>query len=91
MGNALLIFKQALQNNDTLVHELGHTFALPHFFQAGSWNKHQFYQGHSDNIMDYTWYSKVTPYNIPPNFKNLRVSFSKWQWELIRNDRSMHL
>ncbi|MBE0443559.1 zinc-dependent metalloprotease [Psychrobacter sp. FME13] len=77
----------------TTIHELGHTLGLPHTFETSSSAKHQFYQGYTDNIMDYN--DKLDPSGINQDiqlnefYENNLASF-KWQWDIIRNDRSIY-
>lgn len=96
-GNACIIFHTGITSSvTTYIHELGHTFSLPHTFEIVL-NPHVFYQAYTDNIMDYPtvdFYQrdnigtliqskKVNPYN------EYRWSFFKWQWDTIRQDRSL--
>lgn len=78
------------------IHELGHTLGLPHTFETSSSAKHQFYQGYTDNIMDYDTkldptdsYKKLPDRLFNQFYMNTLASF-KWQWDIVRNDRSIY-
>ena len=57
---AYAIFKDGLTNRRAILHEAGHSMGLQHTFSRGdpshglSSPPHTFYQGYTDNIMDYT-------------------------------------
>lgn len=89
-GNMVIIFAQAATNNDTLVHEIGHSLRLPHIFQSGSLNNYEFYQGFSDKLMDYTWHRgiKGRPDISNPNLP--RIQFTRYQWYIMQNDTSIY-
>lgn len=85
-GNSYIVFNIGLQNARTIIHECGHSFGLPHTFQEGSYaGPHIFYQGYTDAYMDYDW-SQPSSANI---YSGKMFSFYKWQWELMRRDRSL--
>ena len=97
-GNSYILFKSGLPDNFTLIHEAGHSFGLPHVFQMGALaGPHKFYHGYTDNVMDYDWQMGppsvgvgAQPTSTGPNrFMGKTYSFCKWQWEIIRNDRSL--
>ena len=90
-GNMFVIFANALTDDHTIVHEAAHSFTLPHIFEHTNINnKPIFYQGYTENYMDYTWlYKDVyikedTSYN---KYDGQMYSFFKWQWDLMRNDK----
>lgn len=72
-----------------MLHEGAHSFSLMHTFQEGTYtSKHIFYKGFLDNIMDYVnqvGVSTRNPYEANDNMNN----FFKWQWDIIRTDRSL--
>ena len=87
-----------------LVHELGHSFSLPHTFLDGAAPEyggvHYFYKGYTDNIMDYGG-RLTTPSFVAPspsstssssvslyNTYTMNATF-KWQWNLLRNDGTL--
>ena len=94
-GNFVLMFDDENENYDVIstVHELGHSFSLPHTFEIDDYTKHSFYKGYTDNIMDYSHK------DVDPLFTNTtsdintydgqQFSLFKWQWEILRNDRSI--
>ena len=51
LANRFVIFKNGLTEDHTYVHEAGHCFSLPHVFSSKS--PHIFYEGYTDNYMDY--------------------------------------
>jgi hypothetical protein len=95
-GNAYVIFKDGLTNRRAILHEAGHSMGLQHTFSDGDVSHglkpppHAFYHGYTDNIMDYTW-QVVTNAANPYDAKDKMRSFFKWQWDILRNDRSLLL
>ncbi len=96
-GNLYVVFNSGLLHDHTIVHECGHSLSLPHVFQEGSLAKHTFHHGYTDNYMDYTW-QKGSPvpgggfYSSGNNKHNGKMySFYKWQWDIMRGDRSLIL
>lgn len=93
-GNHYLIFNSGTSSQTTVVHECGHSFSLPHIFST-SMSKFEFYHGYTDNYMDYNWQKgNRSPnggfYSSGNNFHSGKMfSFFKWQWEIIRDDRSL--
>lgn len=99
-GNSYIIYKSALKDDHTIIHEAAHSLGLPHIFQGGSYaGKHTFYHGYTENYMDYTWQlglpvdaTDLTKgfYSSGDNkFKGKMYSFYKWQWKELRSDRSL--
>lgn len=92
-GNAYVIFGTALTARRTVLHECGHSFSLPHVFQEPSSRStvsspFVFYKGFTDNIMDYVNQTGVRIRN--PYEKGDKMNcFFKWQWDIIRKDRSL--
>jgi hypothetical protein len=93
-GNAFIVYKDGLINRRTILHEAAHSMGLQHTFSAGSLSDGlaapalTFYQGYTDNIMDYTW-QQGTGNDNPYNGKDQMRSFFKWQWDALRTDRSL--
>ena len=93
-GNVFVIFQSGLKDDNTIIHEAAHSFTLPHTFETFSENdsannKHIFYRGYTENVMDYSEYlfSDKT-YTVKPNkYQGQMYSFFKWQWNLMRNDK----
>ena len=88
-GNYAIVFETKYPNIHNLVHELGHSFSLPHTFidpavPTAYANTHQFYRGYTDNIMDYSGRNKTTTLN-----KYTMNATFKWQWSLLRNDGTL--
>lgn len=103
-GNMFVIFERGLKDDHTIVHEAGHSFSLPHIFEKSrlSPSKHLFFQGYTENYMDYSYhysfYNKKLyykngednlPYTQTNSYLGNMYSFFKWQWDLMRNDRSI--
>lgn len=94
-GNAYVAFLTGLKERRTLLHEAGHSLGLQHTFSEGeplSGLKpppYTFYQGHTDNIMDYDWQRNRN--GNPFNFNDNMRSFFKFQWDIMRQDRSLIL
>lgn len=92
-GNAYVIFLDGLNHRHTLLHEAGHSLSLQHTFSAGSPLEgltpppFTFFQGHTDNIMDYTWQKNGN--RNPFETGDKMCSFFKWQWDIMRKDRSL--
>lgn len=84
-GNAFTMFGTALIDNYVVVHEAGHSLSLPHAFEEGFPKPHVFHKGFTDNVMDYI--QKVDGSANP--FTGKMVSFYKWQWDVMRSDRSL--
>ncbi len=84
-GNSYIVFNIGLQNARTIVHECGHSFALPHIFEEAGNPPHPFYQGYTDAYMDYDWAQggKANKYD------GKMQSIFKWQWDIMRKDRSL--
>ena len=88
-GNAYVIYATALQEKRTVLHEAAHSFSLTHTFQEGTIKApHIFYKGFTDNIMDYVNQVGVSTRN-PFETNDKMNSFFKWQWNIMRKDRSL--
>ncbi|GEQ86361.1 hypothetical protein ULMS_18690 [Patiriisocius marinistellae] len=92
-GNAYIIFGTALQSKRTVLHEGAHSFSLTHTFQQSSSritvsSPFVFYKGFTDNIMDYVNQVGVSTRN-PFEANDKMNNFYKWQWGIMRNDRSL--
>lgn len=87
-GNAVVLFNQGNTNLETFAHEIGHSFSLVHTFQEGGGAKHTFYQGYTDNLMDYSFIPHAIK-NLPNRFSGHMWALYKWQWDLLRKDRSI--
>ncbi|UOX32518.1 hypothetical protein LXD69_10690 [Flavobacterium sediminilitoris] len=95
-GNHYVIFNQGLNSKRTVIHECGHSLSLPHIFSSAL-SSFEFYHGYTDNYMDYEWQKG----NRAPNgsyyssgdnkFKGNMYSLFKWQWNIVRTDRSLIL
>jgi hypothetical protein len=84
--NTCVVFKPALEDNTTFVHEIGHTLSLFHSFEEHSSNAGpRFYHGFTDNAMDYDW--KFDRSSNP--YTGRRYYFYRWQWDIIRGDKSL--
>lgn len=93
-GNFYIVYNAGLKDGHTIMHECGHSLSLPHVFQEGARAKHTFYHGYTDNYMDYTWQAGVfrngTLFSSGANaHKGKMYSFFKWQWDIMRGDRSL--
>lgn len=88
-GNAYIIYATALQSKRTVIHEGAHSFSLTHTFQEGTHSSpYVFYKGFTDNFMDYVNQAGVSTRN--PFEKNDKMNcFFKWQWDIMRRDRSL--
>lgn len=82
-GNYIIIFKPAKKRNDTLAHELGHSFGLFHVFESIDANKFQFHQGYSNKVMDYLQ-RKDRSEN-----KYIRRLFMRHEWYIMQKDQSV--
>ena len=90
-GNAYIIYSTALSSRRTVLHEGAHSFSLTHTFQEGTIvSPHIFYKGFIDNIMDYVNQTGVRARN-PFEANDKMNCFFKWQWDLMRTDRSLIL
>ena len=87
--NYCVIFNSGLNSERTTIHECGHLLSLPHIFQEGGLSEHVFYQGYTDNYMDYDRKKVNAPDSSDNDFKGKMYSFFKWQWEIMRRDRSL--
>ena len=98
-GNTVMIFDHGKEDYDVrvIVHELGHSFSLPHTFEIDAYTKHSFYAGYTDNVMDYDKRninaliekSATKPIQKKSDYSSQQLSLFKWQWEILRNDRSI--
>ena len=93
-GNGLVIFQSGLKDRHIIIHEAAHSFTLPHTFETFSENdsannKHIFYRGYTENVMDYSAYLiSDNPLVYDQNKYNGQMySFFKWQWDLMRKDK----
>ena len=93
-GNMFVIFGNALTEDHTIVHEAGHSFSLPHSFEW-SLSPHIFYHGYTENYMDYSQHqyldSKRKPRLERNKYSGNMYSFFKWQWDLMRKDKSIEI
>ncbi|WP_110922428.1 hypothetical protein [Psychrobacter fozii] len=91
-GNVAVVFKNAWENLDTLVHEIGHSLSLPHIFEPHSANQYKFYQSFSDKVMDYTWQaiSKRTNSKKQKAKSKKRMSFTRYQWYKMQKDTRIY-
>lgn len=92
-GNSYVIFGSALNSKTTILHEGAHSFSLTHTFQEATSrsnikSKHTFYKGFTDNIMDYVNQVGVSTRN-PYEANDKMHNFFKWQWDIMRTDRSL--
>ena len=93
-GNMLSIFAKGINDDFTLVHEAAHTFSLNHTFQD-KYNKYVFHHGYTENYMDYLFFLtfnnsiEKTTAKKDNRYKGKMYSFYKWQWDLMREDRSI--
>ncbi|MGO2120256.1 MAG: hypothetical protein ACTH7W_08300 [Psychrobacter sp.] len=85
-GNTVVMFASGNTRLGKISHELGHSFSLPHTFDNGQSTPHAFYQGYTDNVMDYP--NKINT-EIKNPYEDSLLSLFKWQWNLIRQDRSI--
>ena len=93
-GNGLVIFQSGLKDRHIIIHEAAHSFTLPHTFETFSENdsannKHIFYRGYTENVMDYNAYlisGKPLAYD-QNKYNGQMYSFFKWQWDLMRKDK----
>jgi hypothetical protein len=94
-GNAYIVFNAGLQDGVAIIHEAGHSFSLPHTFEdKSSLTDIHFYQGYTDNYMDYPWKAgDMVNGTLQPSGNNIYIgkmfSFFKWQWDIMRKDRSL--
>ena len=91
-GNSVALFDQGNTDLITFAHELGHSFSLPHTFKDLELTKHDFYQGYTDNLMDYD--DRPNPQNIINpilinSFTTNMWALFKWQWDIVRSDKSL--
>lgn len=85
-GDMALLFRNGLNSPSTYVHECAHTLGLYHSFDGVySSNKIDYYQGFTDNFMDYSWGAL----GKNPNYSDNLGSFFYWQWGEMRKDRSL--
>ena len=93
-GNVFTIFHSGLLDEHTIVHECAHSLSFHHIFDDDL-SKFPFYWGYKDNYMDYTWQrgendSRGGFFSTGDNtYKGKMYSFFKWQWDIMRRDRSL--
>ena len=93
-GNVFTIFHSGLLDKHTIVHECAHSLSLPHIFDDDL-SQFPFYWGYTDNYMDYTWQIGESDgsggfFSTGDNiYKGKMYSFFKWQWDIMRRDRSL--
>lgn len=90
-GDMVVVFGSNLHDAHTYPHELGHSFGLPHTFEPNS-SYHKFYQAYTENYMDYSRAvdknKKIVINQFHARSKPI-FTFYKWQWDIMRNDKSM--
>ena len=95
-GNIVSIFEKGLNDDHTLVHEVAHSFSLSHIYLKAN-NKFVVHPGCTENYMDnFSFQGVDNPFALPPKIINKdnryigkMYSFYKWQWDLMREDRSI--
>ena len=86
--------------NDILIHELGHTLGLSHTFETSDSfdsthiekkvETFEFLQGYTANFMDYKIAKSLNMINRTLINENLRFKyFLKFQWDIMRKDKSL--
>lgn len=94
-GDMVIILKGGLNHPHTYIHELGHSFGLPHIFQE---NNSLFIQGFTDSFMDYNFHPRkpliLNPFHFDEKGKDLphaqtKFCYTKAQWDIMRQDKSM--
>jgi hypothetical protein len=104
-GNAYVVFKSGSESKSAAIHECAHSLSLSHIFMEpnGKYkvsSPHVFYQGHTDNCMDYDWtmganviHKKTRKWRYTQGEANqnkaIMYSFFKWQWDIMRTDGSL--
>ena len=88
-GNAVVLFNQGNTDLSTFAHEIGHSLSLPHTFETPPNSNHTFYQGYTDNLMDYSYAPTATNNTITNPNKGYLWSLFKWQWGILRKDSSI--
>lgn len=88
-GNAVVLFNQGNTDLSTFAHEIGHSLSLPHTFETPPNSNHTFYQGYTDNLMDYSYAPTATNNTITNPNKGYLWSLFKWQWGILRKDGSI--
>lgn len=89
-GNAVVLFNQGNTDLSTFAHEIGHSLSLPHTFETPPNSNHTFYQGYTDNLMDYSYVPVPKGERGESNkFAKYMWSLFKWQWEILRKDSSI--
>ncbi len=89
-GDMVIVFGSAQEHYVYIYacpHELGHSFGLPHTFEINT-RYHKFHRGLTENYMDYLQADDGRP---NPFFKESKsvFTFYKWQWDIMRKDKSM--
>ncbi|AXT50282.1 DUF4280 domain-containing protein [Aquimarina sp. BL5] len=90
-GNACIIFGGGLSEIHNVPHEIGHSFSLPHSFEEEFNTPFFFYRGFTDNYMDYPtqFEPDLNKEPLDNRFRGNMHSFFKWQWDVIREDKSL--
>lgn len=90
-GDMVIIYGSNLYDAHTYPHELGHSFGLPHTFSSSIQVNpyHQFCWGYTENYMDYESTEDGKVGNPFHRGANSVFTFYKWQWDIMRNDKSL--
>ncbi|WP_108805549.1 DUF4280 domain-containing protein [Aquimarina sp. Aq107] len=90
-GNACIIFGGGLSEIHNVPHEIGHSLSLPHSFEEEFNTPFLFYRGFTDNYMDYPtqFEPDLNKEPLDNRFKGNMHSFFKWQWDIMRGDKSL--
>jgi len=79
-GNSVFLSKDGYRKVDTIAHEIAHSLSLPHSFESVPNNSNIFHISHTDNIMDYYLHTELN---------TIKGVLFKWQWDIMRKDRSL--
>lgn len=88
-----MLFIAGLHSDVTIVHEIGHSFQLQHLYTYKKYSPlythkdspYLFYQGYTENYLD----NYKQDSGDSNKYEGKRYSFFKWQWDIMREDKSL--
>lgn len=98
-GNSVILTRDGSTDLETVVHEILHSFGVTHVFEEPDGEReYSFHKGFTDNFMDYkdtlnngrSKYAEEPPTsNVKKSTPGNQTSLFRFQWNILRKDRSV--